>query len=409
MVVIRVYGSIFYTTGQWHGEGKPAEPLTREHIDGWMKRCADAGVRTVLWRANCAGTLTYPSKSAALPGESPLPDPNAGMGVAVVKQGWLEPDWQWLGEQCRRFNTLAAAVDAAHAHGLKLMLDFNTFDMVGSWCHKTHWPEGGDRAWDADWWLWSRDGTARLAGIPCYADPVVRRRRIDEIGEALEHGIDGVVLGFFSHCDGMSGDESCSFGFNPVVVEQYKQRHGVDPRQGTVDPHRMYALHGEGFTQFVRDASNVVHGAGRKLIATTRTDGVHGWGNSAAANGINGDMHDYDMRDGKSKLPLAAGFYLEPENWSSEGLVDALMCCAPYADAGLPAIAKLKSNVNTPVHLWRKYTGWKGVISGPMTMQQYRREAQAAQRGDIDGYCLLAMQISHHRCFSPDWAAVYAT
>lgn len=408
MVVIRVYGSILYATGQWGGEGRPAEPLTPAHIDGWMKRCAAAGVTSVLWRANCAGTLTYPSRHAALAGEPPLPDPNAGMGVAVVKQGWTRPDWDWLGAQCRRFDTLATAVRAAHVHGLKILLDFHTFDMVGSWCRRTQWPDGGERAWDPDGWLWSRDGEARLAGIPCYADPVVRGRRVAEIEEALERGVDGIVLGFFSHCDGHSGDRRCWFGYNPVIVEQYGRRYGGDPRGGDVDPHRMYALHGAGFTQFVREAAKAVRTAGANLVATTRIDGVHGWGAAAAANGLNGAMDGQDLRDGKSDLPLAAGIYLETEAWAREGLVDALMCCAPFADAGLPAVTRLKSDIDVPVYLWRKYTGWKGNVSGPMSMGQYRDEARAARRGDIDGYCLHAMQIVRHPWFDPDWSEVYA-
>jgi hypothetical protein len=186
LVVIRVYGNLLYTTRQWGAKpGEQHVPLERTHIDGWMKDCAEHGVTTVLWRANCAGTLTYPSKWTALASETPLPDPNRGMGIEAVKQGWPLADWSFLGEQCRRFNTLDAAVIAAHRHGLKFYLDFHTFDMVGSWCTKADWPAGGGRAWDPDWWLWSQDGTQRLAGISCYANAQVRSRRLGEVAEAL--------------------------------------------------------------------------------------------------------------------------------------------------------------------------------------------------------------------------------
>jgi len=139
-------------------------PITAEQIGGWMQKCADAGVTSVLWRANCAGTLTYPSKFAGLAGEPPLPNPNEGMGVTSVDQGWPEGDWKWLGEQCQRHDTLAAAVAAAHEHGLKIYLNFHTFDMVGSWSTPSTWPDGGEPAWDPDMWLWSKDPHRRLAG-----------------------------------------------------------------------------------------------------------------------------------------------------------------------------------------------------------------------------------------------------
>jgi len=407
MVVIRVYGSILYATKKWGAQaGEKPIPLSPEHIDDWISDCAKHGVTTVLWRANCAGTLTYPSKFTALPGEPPLPNPNRGMGVASVNQGWPVEDWRWLGNQCKRFNTLAAAVKAAHRHGLELCLDFHVFDMVGSWCRRSQWPAGGDRAWDPDLWLWSRDQTQRLAGVPCYADPRVRERRLAEIGEALAFGVDGVVLGFFSHCDGQAGEKRCEFGYNPVVVREYKRRNGVDPLTGAVDAHRFYALHGEYFTQFVRQASELVHDRGKKLICCTRTDGVHGWGGKVAGGGLVGRMEPRDLRDGKSKLPLAGGFYLESEKWAREGLLDGLLCSAPLQD-GIQAIRQLKHETTVPVYLWRKYTGFKGRVT-PMGLDGFRKEVLATRRGEIDGYCLLIMQITQHPWFKPDWRDVLA-
>jgi len=51
MAVIRVYGSILYTTRRW---GKLADEseiaLAPEHIDAWMADCRSAGITTVLCR-----------------------------------------------------------------------------------------------------------------------------------------------------------------------------------------------------------------------------------------------------------------------------------------------------------------------------------------------------------------------
>ena len=406
MATIRVYGSILYSTKQWGGGGTELAPLTAGQIEGWMKKCADAGVTTVLWRANCAGTLTYPSQFTGLAGEPPLPDPNEGMGVARVEQGWPPTDWTWLGEQCRRLNTLEAAVSAAHKHGLKLYLDFHTFDMVGSWCTPRTWPDGGDRSWDPDLWLWSRDQKRRLAGVPCYADPNVRARRLAELAEVLGYDLDGVVLGFFSHCDGLSGEDRYAFGYNPVVVEQYRDRHNIDPLGEEVDPHKLYALHGEGFTEFVRGAGELVRGKGKKFLCATRTDGIHGWGGETAGGALVGaTMQHADLRDGKSDLALAAGFYLETERWAEENLVDGLICHAPSAD-GIQAVRDLQNRVNLPCYLWRKFTGWEGTV-GDRPLDAFQEEARAVRDEAIDGYCLLIMQITDHPLFQPDWTSVF--
>ena len=404
MAIIRVYGSILYSTQKWRGQGALA-PLTTEQIDGWMQKCADAGVTTVLWRANCAGSLTYPSKFTGLAGEPPLPDPNEGMGIASVKQGWTVEDWQWLGEQCRRLDTLEAGIAAAHRHGLKFYLNFHVFDMVGSWCTPRTWPDGGDRAWDPDMWLWAKDQKRRLSGVPCYADPKVRGRRLAELAEALEYDLDGVVLGFFSHCDGYGGNERCAFGYNPVVVAEYAQQYGVDPLADGVDPHKFYALHGRGYTEFVRGASQLVHAKSKQLVAATRTDGVHGWGGGAAAGALVGKtMSPGDLRDGKTDLPLAGGFYLEHERWAAEQLVDGLLCYAPDTD-GVKAARQVGDEVKLPAYLWRKFTGWEGKVSG-RSLEAYQQELKAVRGGAIDGYCMLIMQITDHPSFQPDWTAV---
>ena len=122
--------------------------------------------------------------------------------------------------------------------------------------------------------MWSRDQNERLAGVLCYAEPAVRKLKFKEIDEAINYEIDGLVVSLVGHMDGQAGDEPCSYGYNPTVVEQYKQRHGVDPLTEDVDPHKFYAIHGEGFTEFVRSASEVVRAKGKTFICATRTDGA---------------------------------------------------------------------------------------------------------------------------------------
>jgi hypothetical protein len=406
MIVIRVYGNILYAVGQWGGRpGAGRTELEPAHLDAWLADCARHGVTAVLWRANCAGTLTYPSRHAALAGEPPLPFPNRGMGVAVVEQGWTPEDWNALGAQCRRFHTLRAAVQAAHRHGLRLYLDFATFDMVGSWCTRADWPAGGERSFDPDLWLWSRDGKERLAGLPCYADPRLLALRLAELGEAMDCGVDGVVLGFFSHVDGFAGEQRCWFGYNPGVAEEYERRHGTDPRCGEVDPHRLYALHGEYYTQFVRRAGDLVRGRGGKLLGSARTDGIHGWGSRAAGEAILGRMEERDLRDGKSELPLASGLYLEWEKWAAAGWVDGLIFWAPW-ERGFGIVQAARKKTGVPVYLFRKFLGWGGQVRSPHSLEGYHREIQAVRQGALDGYCLhLSVMIDHAQA-TPNWREV---
>ena len=311
MVVIRVYGSILYTTGCWPDDGPAtgATPLTERHIDAWFEDCARHGVAAVLWQANCGGTLTYPSAYAPLAGDPPLPA-RFRIGTELHEQGWRTRDWTWLGEQCRNFNTLEAAVSSAHRHGIALILNFSVFDLPGVWCNAESWPDGSP-LFDRDLWLWSRDQQTRLEGIPCYADPRLRELRLAEVREALDYGIDGIALGFFSHCDAAAGDEPHRFGFNPCVVEEFGERHGVDVLREPFDTAAWYALHGEHFTRFVQAVSGETKRRGRVLLGYARTDGIHGWAGPRTpviSQGMaSGGVHRFDARSGRSSDQPAAG------------------------------------------------------------------------------------------------------
>jgi uncharacterized lipoprotein YddW (UPF0748 family) len=407
MATIRVYGSILYTTKQWGPQaGETPILLEPEHIDGWIKQCAAAGVTTVLWRPN-VGFTTYPSKFVPPAGSLPLAA-QFQFGVSTLDRNWLEQDWQFLGEQCARFDTLEVAVASAHRHGLKIYLSFATFDAIGVCCDRLSLPKGDDRAWDPDMWLWSKDQKQRLAGVPCYAEPAVRDLKVSEIDEATDYELDGVLLSLTGHMDGACGEGPCSYGYNPTVVRQYRQRHSIDPLTEEVDPHKFYALHGEHFTEFVRQVSQVVRAKGQQLICGTRTDGIHGWGGSVASKALIGEtMPRRDVRDGQSPLPIAAGFYLETEQWAAEKLVDGLMVAVPFDD-GVGAAQQLRERVALPVYLWRKYTGHEGTVSAP-GLAVYHDEIKAVCAGHLDGYALYIMQITDHPRFKPDWRDLYAS
>jgi hypothetical protein len=73
--------------------------------------------------------------------------------------------------------------------------------------------------------------------------------------EMLEYGVDGLYLCVRSHSP-WPNRGSREYGYNPPVIEEYKQRYGSDPRQAASDSLeeiRFVKLKGEHLTRFLRE------------------------------------------------------------------------------------------------------------------------------------------------------------
>ena len=109
-----------------------------------------------------------------------------------------------------------------------------------------------------------------LPAAPCEFYPEVRRLWRWRVNRMLEKGVDGVVLRVSAH--GTLTDEPCAYGFNPPVVEAYRERHGVDIRREEFDSDLLGALRGEAYTRFVRQASAMTRRAGKLFQVQVHTE-----------------------------------------------------------------------------------------------------------------------------------------
>ena len=109
-----------------------------------------------------------------------------------------------------------------------------------------------------------------LPVAPCEFYPEVQRLWRWRVKRMLEKGVDGVVLRVSAH--GTLTDEPYEYGFNPPVVEAYRERHGVDIRREEFDPDLLGALRGEAYTRFVRQASAMTRRAGKLFQLQVHTE-----------------------------------------------------------------------------------------------------------------------------------------
>jgi len=207
------------------------QELGIDHAQTWAKRGLDnvfdsvlaAGVRRVHFRSHAAGPW--------------WPTQIAGAAPCTVAQS-LDPSFE-------QWNAVAAAVERAHAKGIKLVA---WFDIAEGHCgHPTRWglshPEcaivnrSGVRA----------DGTT---GDPLlsYAYPAVIEYRLALIRELLAMGVDGLFL-VVCHTP---------VGYEEPARSSFAVRHGVDPLELPGDDPR-WTAHQAGFvTDFFRKVCTLV-------------------------------------------------------------------------------------------------------------------------------------------------------
>lgn len=367
-MTIRVYGNLLYTTGAW-GPGAPenadhVRSFTEQDVAEWMQMCTAAGATAVLWQSNNGGLSTHPSPVFALAGP-PCREHNEA----------YTPVWRYLGEQLRTFDTLAAAVRQAHAHGLRLVYGYCPCDFVDS--------PFEDSPFHPDLWVLSRRGEP-FHGVPCYAEPRVQEMVLRHLVDVLDHGVDDLVFSFFSHLQGDGTDRPVYYGYNKKIVQAFTERYGKDPRLLLQPPPELAAVYGDFFTGFLRRVRAETTRRGCRLIAGTSYHGHWGWG---GRGGIELFNHCNRGAPAPSEAPACPVEY-QFRRWADEALVDGLMVIAPPQHS-VHTAREISRDTGLPVLLWHKTaSNWTSV-----EWDLVLREAAAAKSGAIGGYVVHASSI----------------
>ncbi len=109
----------------------------------------------------------------------------------------------------------------------------------------------------------ARGKNETLPSAPCEAYPEVIRLWSGWIDRALRTGVDGLSVRLNSH--GGCNDEPDEYGFNEPILEEYRQRFGVDALEDDLVTQRLPRIRGERVTAFLRETAQKVRRAGRKM------------------------------------------------------------------------------------------------------------------------------------------------
>jgi len=105
----------------------------------------------------------------------------------------------------------------------------------------------------------TRGRNAYLPAALCESYPEVREHWLSMIKDALDAGADMIDFRIENHSS--HTDDPFAYGYNDVVLDEYKKRYGDAP----VDVVRIAEIRGEYYSQFLRDARKLVLSYGKKM------------------------------------------------------------------------------------------------------------------------------------------------
>jgi len=290
-----------------------ANPTESEFCD-FIAHVASQGFDTVHFRTSGIGKVRYPSK------------------VMTPFDNEYRLDSNSMGQLIHQWNPLAVAVDACKRNGLGVLVWITLFD---SYCIGL---EDAFFAKRPDLLMRSRDGKHAMRGVPCYACEDTRNYRIREAEEGSGYGADGIFYSMHSHtcCNRMTGDPEGNdvFGFNPEIVEAFRQQHGIDILTDDFDRFDLYKLQGDFLTGYLHEVKNLLATRGQTLHAT------FAWEKDGDVHGTGRTMVNIGYAQGREAYPYdhMVGIHFDCETWVREGIVDDFSAQEDFTDE----IAKVK-------------------------------------------------------------------
>ena len=305
------------------------ERYDEKAIAEYFKLCRERGVTGVLWRISALGQMMHHTK--------------VGVRYPALRTCALSKRDLATKSILDEFDPPVAAIREARRNGIKLYLWMTLCDES----YTSDENEGGQinnsqfLLDNPTCELLDRKGN-QLHGTICYNEPAARAYRLAVLKELLDYGADGIYLCNRTHSTVFGVDNDADYGFNPSVVAEYKKRYNVDILTEDYDPEKFKAIKAEGYNQLIKEASEMVHAAGQKLML-----GVSFWGVSTGRVGAN---------YGKMSVDIAG--YLR------NGWIDAIVSgqnnVGPYFAAAEIAAFRQNARPGQKFYYWAQMVDYAG-------------------------------------------------
>jgi hypothetical protein len=327
---------------------KPGIPWGEAGVRHMLDACKACGWSRAYWRALDGGRSLYRSKLMRPQGkwdDDNFWDPQTEAGRRALQR--FTPNLTLEQRAAVRekmkvydyahFDSLAAALHYGHQIGLEIHAWVSINEDDHGWGLQSEFSKKHPQ------YRWRHcDGRPYYSQLS-FAFPAVRKYKLTILKELLRHyAIDGLFLDWIRTGDVRDNPQTdaegvADSGYEKPLVEEFKSRFHMEPREVPNGDERWVRLRAEPQTEFMRAARKLVRSQKRPMPLAIMV--AHPWHYRGLMDKIDGNLR---------------GLLLDVNTWAREGLMDAAVAAGYYRDGGTPELAyrALKKETEGRVDVW---------------------------------------------------------
>ncbi|MEO7653723.1 MAG: family 10 glycosylhydrolase [Bryobacteraceae bacterium] len=342
-------------------------PTTVAEIHRELEPFRDTDFSRLYWEGGAGDRMYFPTRRGLRATDDWIEDPYR-VGDRLAAEAWRE-------FRKKGIDPYRAAIDHTHSLGMEF---HGTYRPAGFHfpVPEDEWNTNGVYDRHPQWRSIDKNGqpTPRLS----YALPEVRNVALDFIREMASYPVDGICLAY--------NRRPPLIEYEPVVVESFQKKHGLDPRQLDERDSRWLAHRAEFLTQFMREVRALLKkvAAERKLSKPL-------------------DVTAVVMTSERENIYRA----IDLEAWIKEGLVDTIV---PYSTVeGLNSALDSFTNPQDAEFFLRIARGTSckvalNLMPRVLPPEEYRKRAHGLYQSGADHLFLWDTNARYD--FSPSWSAL---
>ncbi len=236
-----------------------------KEIVKFFQQCVQYNVTGVHWRVSGLGTFAYPTQVGTVyPGR--------------IAESKLTPKQKQNADVFKRIDPLKIAVREARKNNIKIYIWVTIMDEYGTVKEQEELFTNPLLLDHPEYMMLDKNGKPQK-GTLCYNIPAVRKYRLDIIRELVNYHADGIYLCTRTHAFYHGADKDDQYGYNQIIVEEYKKRLGIDIMKQDFDKTKWQDIKAEGLDKLFEDAAKIIHDAGQKVRLSVKTvqNENYGW------------------------------------------------------------------------------------------------------------------------------------